>query len=630
MKKLLSVALAAVMLVSLSAAGAGGLEASAATPVLPLSLVSEISDRPADAQKFTLYNPNAFAVNYTITGAPGRLSIPESGAANPGATVFYVSDDGLAGVTLQITWLNENGSLQFAQCVSKNQYFFTVRYVDGAGAELKTIQRIMSPGELFTMTADAIWAGLERQGSGLISHSYNPKGTLTATVEYLAPVPLPYHITINYMSGGRAILSTPYEIKPGESKTIPIDTTFDDPDTSTSIIYIKLSGEPAQIIHDYAAGKKTYNIQYAIKPPTPTASYEVFFELTDASNGFILYSDKRTVLPDSSVDYTPMATITNASGTFSYALDASFYSGSSPKTIHHDHALNAGTYRYSIKYNKINTVPTTPYDISFVYLDAATGLPIAAAGNPHVLNVPVGGTVSFSAEPTVTATDGTVFHIAAGVVRNVTAQHSNGIKKYSFYYNAENAPQYAPYNITIRYVSAKTNVQLYTTTVVIPVRSFADYVVPLDYSSGGVDYVLAPGQSQLIRHTYDVLSTRRTYIAFYNVKTGDPAIDYPGGPVTPIPPVEGGDEGGEGEAVVDVDEGTIVIPDIDIPLNPGEVDIGDGETPLDQGGTPGQVGGVNWVALGAGAGLAALVIGGLLVVFLFLRKKEGDAGDISD
>ena len=480
------------------------------------------ADNALDYQWFTL--ANSAADNAVLTLSPaGKVYLVANDAAGGltqltndqvtvpggGTVTVAVYSPKLAGVSLWIT--DEAG--QNKQLSGLGWYWVYFQYLE-YNASPETIiayeRESIAPGGSVSKVPPAsfsykgeTYVPTDASPRALTYNSGMTESERTVKIYYQPYAAQAYNVTVNYVNSlnGEVLLS--------ETKTVPAPTK----DASGATVYPIIAIKPQQIItvknasgktvtykldpsvsqgtrvHNYQDGAKTYSFYMVEDTQIPGKSYQISIRYIDKDTGLILTTQRETII----VDPTQVTTTT-------VDIPDSFVSTTGrryvrcvgePATIDHLSNDTANTVK-EVYFEIDKTLPTTDYDITIVYNDAATNTEVKR----ETVNVPYLSGITFVADTKFDA-NGTTYTLAVGEDRRIVHDFADMTRLYILNYNPAGS-NLQPTTVTINYAENVNNSALYTTTVTVPVNDVLVHIAPAKYDANGNTFVLLSGQSRMI------------------------------------------------------------------------------------------------------------------------------------
>lgn len=501
---------------------------------------TSIPSNSAYEHVFKISNSASVSVSFQYANTKGS----ESGSATvPASSSIEVKCSG-KDAQLMITYDGSSSPL-FVQ--SSRRYWVSIKYVDGNGNTLSSDKKAVSYSEgSISVTAPS---KLEASGKKYILNDNATKGHVygngdaTITFEYKEDVPEPYNIQIVCLDGakGTVLKTSALSVQVGSSVTVKPASAL----TVNGKEYTLDQGQ-ATSTHQYGDSTREYRFTYTAAPAYPDKPYNIAIKYVDSASGQTIARFNRTVPVGGIVEFDTATKYT----TYDYK-EYHRVAGQPEQIVH---VANNATRTYTIQYALDATVPSDPYRITFLYVDAATGKTLQSEEK----TVAVNGTVQHTA-PAYFTEGGATYTISSGQTRSFRHSFGDSRRTYTVYYNAPGADA-QPYEIIIKYADNITNEILWSQNVRVEVGQ-AVYHQPLDtYRVDGTNYALCTGQSAQMVHTYS--NARREYTFLYR----DTGI------VAPEP--SNPDNDNEPDVIVDNEDvinqlPVVEVPEEPIPLAPG-------------------------------------------------------------
>ncbi len=622
------------------------------------------SDHALNYQWFTLTNNSAEEITLSLAQSPtgeifevvadqegGLVSLGQSNDASitlsAGQTrTVAVTAPGLRSTSLFV-WQKGTDSSNSKSLAGIGSYLVYYEYRDAGDTNpatnlISSGQEAIMPGRTLSKTPPE---SFNYKGERYVpvdasarAISYNTAQTVadrTIVFQYTPFVEGPYDIYVNCInSANGALIGTPTTItvpgvtkNPDGSKNYPTvqvvpQQVLTVKDASGKVTVYRLDPAYSQgtRIHNYQDGAKTYTYRYVEDSDIPAKAYLISIRYVDKATGLILATRNETVL----VDPDKVTTTTVALPAEITASNARRYlkCAGEPDEINHLSNNTAQTV-YTVYYELDTSVPTTDYEITIIYRDAATSAEIKR----ETVNVPYLQTINFVAQAQFDATNPltgqtSTYTLAVGEDRNITHAFADMRRVYELNYNAD-GDNMLPSSVRIHYVENVANGELYSVTVTVPVNDVLVHVAPEKYDANGNTYVLSSGQSRMVTYTYG--DVRSDYYIFYRLE-GD--VD-PNAPNTnPGTTIVGDREDVEDQIGGDIqdaqDENVVVNPDPDADITdeyPDDLfEIPDDETALAEG-VEGK--GFPWVWTIYGS---VVVIAAVLVLIVLDRNRARKRG----
>jgi hypothetical protein len=631
MKK--STLIMALVVALIAAAALGGPPALAAGAAKALTVVGiPVEGDNLNAQPIKIANPNSEDITVTYGYVRGGSTVPAGSTTVPakGTRVVSLDDPGMNGFDCYISYEDTAGTTKYAFGKSSNSYYAFIQYL-AAGTVIHEEKVAVKAGSPAQHTAPAVYKSQYRLTSqATLNHVFNSASTMnqrTLKFEYEKIVPQSYDITIQMVerSSGKLLDSA--------TVTVPVDgtATYTAPSSLSAggKNYVFSAGEKGKISHGYATGAKTYQVYYDRDADAPAKPYSITIRYMDANTGLVLYSTNVTVPVGQTVTVNVKDRVISEQGV-EYLRDAG-----QPSVIRH--AANQSARRYDVLFSPAPNA-TAPYDITIIYADAQTGAHLGSA----LVHVDRNATARHTAPDTLTA-NGAQYAVASGSSREIAHAFANNTRVYTVYYNKAGSAGVSGYDITVKLVNAATNQVLSSQTVAVPVRTNISHVVPANLTVDGVEYALAAGQSQIVRH--DFSASRRVYSVFYRnaAEAAEETTTTTTTTTTTIAAANNNDNGATTtvtaqettttaqetattSAAVTITEATVPLDDgnNDAETTPTLVTIPDQSVPLAVSGGGSSDGGSGWVWAIVAA--VAVIGGGLLMMGMKNNRREEKGG----
>ncbi len=226
-------------------------------------------------------------------------------------------------------------------------------------------------------------------------------------------------------------------------------------------------------------------------------------------NGYAIGNEQFTIQPGSSATYQAPASVNFNGRNYNLA-------GGQNAAITQDYSNT--TASYTLVYQGEAEQPSTPYNITIQYQDAATGTVLGS----DTVTVPVGGTVNFDTPSSYVTSNYSGYQRAEGQPAVITHTSGEETRTYTVLYNQTS--EQLPYTISIQLVDSVTGEQLRAESVSVPVNGTGVYQLPGSVDHNGSTYLLASGQGTEIRHAYG--SSQRTYYVNYTQQESGSTGDY--------------------------------------------------------------------------------------------------------
>ncbi|MEG1060845.1 MAG: hypothetical protein RSE43_04755 [Oscillospiraceae bacterium] len=555
MKKILRYLLVTAVLSLL--VGTMALSTSAAT-VDDISLTSvptgratqNATDHALNYQWFTVANNSAEAVLLNLSQSPdgaifevvsdsaGGLSpIGSAGAAAitlaGGETkTIALSAPGMRSASLWVT--DSNGGTKSLAALGR--YWIYYEYRDSGNSDpstnlIATEQEAIAPGgslskvppKSFQYNGDT-YTPVSGNAQAL---SYNPSHTVANRIlvfGYSPYVEGTYKIYMNCISssngaliGSPSVINVPAVTKnPDGTKNYPTvqvvpSQVISSKDVNGKVTVYRLDPSFSQgtRIHNYVDGEKTYTFKYVEDSAIPGKAYLISIRYIDKDTGLIIATQNETVIVNPNSVTTTTVQIPKDFTSVSarrYVLSAG-----QPNKITHLSNNTAQTV-YNVYFELDKTLPTTDYDITLIYNDAATNTEVKR----ETITVPYLQGISFVADSRFDIVDSSgkkvTYTLAVGENRKITHNFPDTKRIYVINYNS-NGSNLVPTSVIINYVENIKNGKMYTTTVNVPVNDVLVHTAPEKFDYNGKTYVMSSGQSRVISYNYGDIRT--TYNFFY-------------------------------------------------------------------------------------------------------------------
>ena len=510
---------------------------------------SASADNALDYQWFTLTNNGADAVTLTLESSTGselfRVTADQKGglsaltdkkitlAAGASETVAVYAPQ-LGTVSL---WAidGQDNRRQQPGLGWYWVYYSYVQYNTSPAVVFANERASIQPGGSVSKTPPASFQSggesyvpVDGSAKGLTYSAVHTEQQRTIRFEYKPYVEEAYSFSVNYVKSGSGeflssetkYISAPVKNADG-TKTYPTVTVTPKQLLSVqsvggrSAVY-KLDPDVSQgtRVHAYQDGVKTYTYYMVEDSQIPSKAYQVTVRYIDKATGLIIATQRETILVDPAQVTTTTIQIPNeiTSATARRYVKCA----GEPDSIAHLSNDTANTVR-EVFFELDTSLPTTDYDITVIYNDAATNTEVKR----ETVTVPYLSGVTFIADSQFDH-NGTAYTLAVGEERRIVHEFANTKRTYVINYNS-NGSNLQPATVTINYVENVANGKLYSTTITVPVNDVLVHIAPERYDAGGKTYVLSSGQSRMIYNYYG--DVRDMYTFFYRVEGEvDPAL----------------------------------------------------------------------------------------------------------
>ena len=511
---------------------------------------SASADNALDYQWFTLTNNGADAITLTLESSTGsalfRCTADQKGGLSPlsGKTVTLppgqsetvaVYAPQLGAVSLWAIDQQDNRRQQAG--LGWYWVYYSYAQLNTSPAVVFANEReSIQPGGSVSKTPPAAfqqdgetYVPLDGSAKGLSYSAAHTEQQRTIRFDYRPFAEEAYSFYVNYVKSGSGELlssetqsiSAPVK-NPDGTKTYPTVTV-----TPKQILSVQSGGHAGSTVykldpavsqgtrvHAYQDGAKTYTFYMVEDTQIPSKAYQISIRYIDRATNLIIATQRETILVDpaqvttTTIDVPAELTSTTARRYVRCAGEPDVITHLSNDTVH--------TVK-EVYFELDTSLPTTDYDITVIYNDAATNTEVKR----ETVNVPYLSGVTFIADSQFDH-NGAAYTLAVGEERRIVHEFANTKRTYVVNYNANGSnPQ--PVTVNIHYVENVSNGKLYTTTVTVPINDLLVHIAPERYDAGGLTYVLSSGQSRMIYNYYGDVRTEYTF--FYRVEGEvDPAL----------------------------------------------------------------------------------------------------------
>lgn len=216
-------------------------------------------------------------------------------------------------------------------------------------------------------------------------------------------------------------------------------------------------------------------------------------------NGYAIGNEAFNIQPNSSATYNVKTALTYNGKNYNLA-------SGQPSSI--TQAYTNTTASYTVVYQGEAAKAQSPYNISIVYKDAASGNTLTTTS----VTVPVGEAISFSTAPTYVTSSYVTYRRVSGEAATITHTSGDSTKSYTVLY--DKSAEQLPYNITIKFVDAVSGTVISTITEKVDVKSTVNVSLPGTVNYSGNTYQLASGQGTTVKHSYG--DSKTEYYINYN------------------------------------------------------------------------------------------------------------------